>query len=59
MGYRENRTLQQYVLVATDEARVEVYSRVEDGSGSPPEWSGMEAVAELGNVGWAVPLGEV
>jgi len=57
--YRKNRTLQQYVLVATEEARVEVYTRGEDGSWSLREWSGMEAVAELASVGCVVPLGEV
>ena len=57
--YRKNRTLQQYVLVASDEARVEVYTRAEGGSWSLREWSGMEAVAELGSIGCAVSLGEV
>ena len=59
MAYRKNRTLQQYVLVASEEARVEAYQRAEDGTWSLRELSWREAVAELESVGCAVPLGEV
>lgn len=54
--YRKNRTLQQYVLVASDEPRVEVYSRTDDGSWSLREWSGLDAVAELESIRCEVAL---
>ena len=57
--YRKNRTLQQYVLVASDESRVEVYSRTDDESWSLREWSGLDAVAELESIRCQVALNAV
>jgi Uma2 family endonuclease len=55
-GYRTIAGFREYVLIAQDEPRVEVYQRTEDGAWILHEYLGLEAVAELESVECSLPL---
>ncbi len=54
--YRRIESLEEYVLVAQTEPRVEVFRRQADGSWSLWEYEGAEAAARLQSLGIAIPL---
>lgn len=54
--YRRIESLEEYVLVAQAEPRVEVFRRQADGSWSLWEYEGAEAAARLQSLGVAIPL---
>ena len=57
-AYKTISTLQQYVLVAQDRPRVEVFTRQQDGW-FLRTWDGLEAHPELSSVNVTVPLSEI
>ncbi|WP_428939114.1 Uma2 family endonuclease [Fontivita pretiosa] len=57
--YREIDSFEEYVLVGQLSARVETYRRFPDGSWHFEVFAGIQATAQLGSVGIAIPLGEI
>jgi Uma2 family endonuclease len=57
--YRQIETLQEYVIVAQNEARVEVQRRQPDGTWSLREFVGLDAVCQFASIECEVPLSEL
>lgn len=57
--YRTLASLQEYVLVAQNEARVEVFNRQSNGNWLLTEFAGLDAVAHFESVGARVPLAQI
>jgi Uma2 family endonuclease len=57
--YRRIESLQEYVLVAHDEPRLEHYRRNDDGSWTLTEASGLDQALHLPALGIALPLRDV
>ncbi|HYH66679.1 MAG TPA: Uma2 family endonuclease [Urbifossiella sp.] len=57
--YKQLPSVEEYVLVAQDEAWCERYSRQADGSWAHVEFVGLDATLELKSVPVAVPLADV
>lgn len=57
--YRDVATLREYVLVSSDEPRVEVFLRQPDGTWLFSPYAGLQAVAALRSIGVDLPLSEV
>lgn len=57
--YRHLESLEEYVLVSTDEPLIEVYQRAEGGSWTLRTFEGLDAVARLQSIEVSLPLDEV
>lgn len=57
--YRRIESLQEYVLVAQSDPRVEVFRRQGDGSWSLRVYEGLRDTARLDSVGAMIPLGRL
>jgi Uma2 family endonuclease len=57
--YRALDSLQEYVLIASDEARIETFCRRDDGSWAFRSWTGLEAQVPIESVSITVHAAEV
>lgn len=57
--YRALESLKEYVLIASDEARIETFCRREDGSWAFRSWTGLEAQIPIESVRVTVPASEI
>jgi len=57
--YRRLASLREYVLVSQDEARMEVFTRGDDGRWTLTEAVGLDALCPLSSLDIALPLSEV
>ena len=57
--YRQIESLEEYLLVSTDEPLVEVYRRNADGTWTLHGYDGLTAIARLDSVDVSLPLSEI
>ena len=57
--YRQLESLEEYVLVSTDEPLVEVYQRSADGAWTLRAYDGLMAAAKLDSLELSLPLSEI
>jgi Uma2 family endonuclease len=57
--YRKITSLQEYVLVSQDEARVEVFCRQESGRWLLSEWTGTDATCRFNSIDQSVTLAAI
>ncbi len=59
LHYQQIPTLREYVLVAQEEARAELYSREENSAWTYKRVSGLDATATFASIDCAVPLADI
>lgn len=57
--YRTAETLQEYILVSQEEARVEMYRRQPGGEWLLTDYSGLDSACALGSINCSIPLAEI
>jgi Uma2 family endonuclease len=57
--YRAIESLQEYVLVAQNEARVERFQRQPGGEWLLTEWTGLDSACQFDSLGCCIPLAEI
>lgn len=57
--YRTLETLEEYLLIGTEEPRVEAFFRQKDGTWAFDSWSGVEATIKLRSLGITLPASEI
>lgn len=57
--YRTLETFTEYLLISTEEPRIETFFRQEDGAWVFASWSGVEATIKLRSLGLSIPASEI
>ncbi len=58
-SYRTLESLEEYVLIASDEARIETFFRLNDGTWVFRSWTGLDAIIQLRSVSIDIPAADV